>query len=134
MKSSCRFVLCLLAIVVVAGCASTNVTQQTPMSNPGLAKPNQIFDHKAMSWRMRFFADDGAKGHRLDSRQRESTINRLLTAESKLCVWQTLASNRRCNLTNWHHSQLYRRDQVGSGGMKWDGGVRKSGPKVAFRT
>lgn len=43
MKSSCRFVLCLLALVVVAGCASTNVTQQTPMSNPGLAKPNQIW-------------------------------------------------------------------------------------------
>ena len=43
MSSSCRFVLCLLALVVVAGCASTNVTQQTPMSNPGLAKPNQIW-------------------------------------------------------------------------------------------
>jgi len=33
----------LLAMFVVAGCASTNVTQQTPMSNPGLAKPNQIW-------------------------------------------------------------------------------------------
>src|SRR6267154_6113340 len=42
MKSSCRIVLCLVALVVVAGCASTNVTQQTPMSNPGLARPNQI--------------------------------------------------------------------------------------------
>src|SRR3984893_9240300 len=43
MKSSSRIVLCLLALVVVAGCASTNVTQQTPMSNPGLARPNQIW-------------------------------------------------------------------------------------------
>jgi len=43
MKSSCRMVLCLLAIVVAAGCASTNVTQQTPMVQPGLAKPNQIW-------------------------------------------------------------------------------------------
>ena len=43
MKSMSRIVLCLLALVVVAGCASTNVTQQTPMSNPGLARPNQIW-------------------------------------------------------------------------------------------
>jgi hypothetical protein len=43
MKVISRIVLCLLALVVVAGCASTNVTQQTPMSSPGLAKPNQIW-------------------------------------------------------------------------------------------
>jgi hypothetical protein len=43
MKSFSRIVLCLLALVVVAGCASTNVTQQTPMSSPGLARPNQIW-------------------------------------------------------------------------------------------
>src|ERR1700735_1431889 len=42
MRSSNRIVLCLLALVV-AGCASTNVTQQTPMSSPGLARPNQIW-------------------------------------------------------------------------------------------
>ena len=42
-KSFSRIVLCLLALVVVAGCASTNVTQQTPMSSPGLARPNQIW-------------------------------------------------------------------------------------------
>jgi len=33
----------LFALIAVAGCASTNVTQQTPMSNPGLARPNQIW-------------------------------------------------------------------------------------------
>ena len=43
MKSSSRIVLCLLALFVVAGCASTNVTQQTPMSSPGLARPNRIW-------------------------------------------------------------------------------------------
>jgi hypothetical protein len=40
----------MLALVVVAGCASTNVTQQTPMSSPGLARPNQI-------WVYNFVAD-----------------------------------------------------------------------------
>jgi len=33
----------LFALIVIAGCASTNVTQQTPMSSPGLARPNQIW-------------------------------------------------------------------------------------------
>ena len=43
MKSCSRMVLCLIAIVAAAGCASTNVTQETPMSNPGLARPNRIW-------------------------------------------------------------------------------------------
>ena len=43
MKSSSRIVLFPLAMVIVAGCASTNVTQQTPMTAPGLARPNQIW-------------------------------------------------------------------------------------------
>src|SRR5712671_7418405 len=43
MKSCRRIVLCLFAVAVVAGCASTNVTQQTPMTAPGLARPNQIW-------------------------------------------------------------------------------------------
>jgi hypothetical protein len=43
MKSFSRFVLCLIALVLVAGCASTNVTQQTPISSPGLRRPNQIW-------------------------------------------------------------------------------------------
>ena len=33
----------LFAIVMLAGCASTNVTQQTPVTAPGLARPNQIW-------------------------------------------------------------------------------------------
>jgi Domain of unknown function (DUF4410) len=43
MRSSSRIVICLLALFVVTGCASTNVTQQTPMSQPGLARPNRIW-------------------------------------------------------------------------------------------
>ena len=43
MKSCSRLALCLIAIVAAAGCASTNVTQQTPMSQPGLARPNRIW-------------------------------------------------------------------------------------------
>lgn len=43
MKSNSRILLCLLALFVGAGCASTNVTQQTPLSSPGLARPNQIW-------------------------------------------------------------------------------------------
>jgi hypothetical protein len=43
MTSSSRIVLCMFALLFAAGCASTQVTQQTPMSNPGLARPNQIW-------------------------------------------------------------------------------------------
>jgi hypothetical protein len=43
MKSSSRTLLCMLALVVAAGCASTNVTQSTPMQSPGLARPNNIW-------------------------------------------------------------------------------------------
>ena len=43
MKSSSRILTCLLAMFVVAGCASTNVTQQTPMVNQGMARPNRIW-------------------------------------------------------------------------------------------
>jgi hypothetical protein len=50
MKSMSRIVLCLPALVIVFGCASTNVSQQTPMSNPGLARPNQV-------WVYNFVAD-----------------------------------------------------------------------------
>jgi Domain of unknown function (DUF4410) len=42
MKPHTQIVLFLVALVI-AGCASTSVTQQTPMSNPGLARPNQIW-------------------------------------------------------------------------------------------
>lgn len=49
MKYVTRIALCMLAVIVVAGCASTSVTQQTPMSSPGLARPNQIWVYNFVS-------------------------------------------------------------------------------------
>jgi hypothetical protein len=42
-----------------------------------------------------FWQPDGAKGHRLDSRQRESSINQVLTAESKLLRCPPVGENAR---------------------------------------
>ncbi len=42
MASSSRIFICLLSLAVLAGCAKTTVTQQTPMSSPGLARPGRI--------------------------------------------------------------------------------------------
>jgi hypothetical protein len=36
-------VVLLFALGVLAGCASTKVTEQTPIGQPGLARPNQIY-------------------------------------------------------------------------------------------
>src|SRR5580704_23491 len=43
MKSYVYAIGFVLAVTMSAGCASTNVNQQTPMSAPGLARPNQIW-------------------------------------------------------------------------------------------
>jgi hypothetical protein len=43
MKFHNHIVLCLVGLVAVAGCASTKVTQETPMGSPGLARPNRIW-------------------------------------------------------------------------------------------
>jgi Domain of unknown function (DUF4410) len=43
MKLSSYTIPLLFVLAAIAGCASTNVTQQTPMSSPGLARPNQIW-------------------------------------------------------------------------------------------
>src|SRR5271169_1835946 len=43
MKICNKMVVFLFGVIAVAGCASTQVTQQTPMSSPGLARPNQIW-------------------------------------------------------------------------------------------
>jgi Domain of unknown function (DUF4410) len=42
MRSRSRIVLCLLTLVALVGCAKTNVTEQTPMRDRGLARPNRI--------------------------------------------------------------------------------------------
>ena len=38
-----RAISIFFALAVLSGCASTKVTQQTPMVSPGLARPNQIW-------------------------------------------------------------------------------------------
>jgi Domain of unknown function (DUF4410) len=43
MKSRSRTGVLFFGLVMVAGCASTNVTQQTPMVNEAIARPNQIW-------------------------------------------------------------------------------------------
>lgn len=43
MRSRSCTVSLFFCLAVLAGCASTKVAQQTPMTNPGLARPNQIW-------------------------------------------------------------------------------------------
>jgi uncharacterized protein DUF4410 len=43
MNALSRTVSLFFAVAVLAGCASTKVTEQTPMVSPGLARPNQIW-------------------------------------------------------------------------------------------
>ena len=43
MKSYANAIGLLFGVAMLAGCASTTVTQQTPMTAPGLARPNQIW-------------------------------------------------------------------------------------------
>jgi hypothetical protein len=43
MKFSRRMVSAFFVLALLAGCASTTVTQQTPMVSPGLARPKQIY-------------------------------------------------------------------------------------------
>src|SRR5260221_11248120 len=62
MRSCRRLVLCLIAIVAAAGCASTNVTQQTPMSKLGLARPNQIWVYNFVTNRSDMPADSSIGG------------------------------------------------------------------------
>src|SRR5579863_8103837 len=42
MKTCIRIVIGVLALII-SGCASTQVTQQTPMVNQGMARPNTIW-------------------------------------------------------------------------------------------
>jgi hypothetical protein len=43
MITRCRAISIFFALAVLVGCASTNVTQRTPMASPGLARPDQIW-------------------------------------------------------------------------------------------
>lgn len=43
MKSYANAIGLLVGVAILAGCASTSVNQQTPMTAPGLGRPNQIW-------------------------------------------------------------------------------------------
>jgi Domain of unknown function (DUF4410) len=43
MKSLAKTIALLIGMAMLAGCASTKVTEQTPLTAPGLARPNQIY-------------------------------------------------------------------------------------------
>jgi hypothetical protein len=62
MKFSSRTASFFFALNVLAGCASTNVTQQTPMSNPGLARPNQIWVYDFIADPSKIPADSSISG------------------------------------------------------------------------
>ena len=62
MRSSSRFVWCLLTLLAVAGCASTQVTQQTPMSHHGLARPNRIWVYNFIANPADMPADSSIRG------------------------------------------------------------------------
>lgn len=62
MKCSSRTVSFLFALTVLAGCASTNVTQQTPMVSPGLARPNQIWVYDFVADPAKVPADSSISG------------------------------------------------------------------------
>jgi hypothetical protein len=62
MRSSDRIVPCLLALIFISGCASTNVTQQTPISNLGLARPNRIWVYNFIANPADMPADSSIRG------------------------------------------------------------------------
>jgi hypothetical protein len=52
----------LFALIAVTGCASTSVTQQTPMNNPGLARPNRIWVYNFVANPADMPADSSLRG------------------------------------------------------------------------
>jgi hypothetical protein len=62
MKSCSRIVLYLFALVVVVGCASTNVTKQTPMVKEGIARPNRIWVYDFVAEPADLPADSSIRG------------------------------------------------------------------------
>jgi hypothetical protein len=57
-----RTLLLFFALAVLAGCASTKVTEQTPMVSPRLARPNRIWVHNFIANPADMPADSSIKG------------------------------------------------------------------------
>ena len=76
-----RAIAIFFAIALIAGCASTNVTQQTPMASPGLARPDQI-------WIYDFIADPATL-------PADSSIGPGLSAPSTPLTAEELATGRK---------------------------------------
>jgi Domain of unknown function (DUF4410) len=62
MKSCSRIVRYLFALVVVVGCASTNVTKQTPMVKEAIARPNRIWVYDFVAAPADLPADSSIRG------------------------------------------------------------------------
>ena len=76
-----RTISIFFALAVLSGCASTKVTQQTPMVSPGLARPNQI-------WVYDFIADPAKV-------PADSSISADLSAPSTPLTAEELETGRR---------------------------------------
>ena len=78
-----------------------------------------------------FLADDGAKGHRLGSRQRESSLSQLLTAESELLRAPRAEENARtCAL----FSSFLQRAQKSPTGWRRGGDLNPRNPSEFTRS
>jgi len=62
MKSCAKTIGLLVGVAMLAGCASTQVTQQTPMTAPGLARPNQIWVYDFVAARSDMPTDSSLAG------------------------------------------------------------------------
>lgn len=80
-----RSKLAVFSLILLAGCASTKVTQQTPMSSPGLTRPNQI-------WVYDFIADPSQI-------PADSSISGDLSASSKPLTAEQLETGRQLGAT-----------------------------------
>jgi hypothetical protein len=62
MKSGTNIILICLALVLIAGCASTQVTQQTPLANETIQRPNQIWVYNFVASPDEIPADSSIRG------------------------------------------------------------------------
>src|SRR5262245_19852592 len=81
MTSRSAAISIFFALTVLAGCASTRVTQQTPMASPELARPNQIWIYDIIADPARVPAD-ASIGPGVSAPSKPLTANELETGRS----------------------------------------------------